>query len=127
MASLQFQNGHIAAWIQGDVALPQYVSKFFMELFGDGKSVQLYDRFKKATFSDGQNTWTEERDEEEGFQIENHEFIAALLEKRPLRSARMTAFRRRAWYSPPNAPFAAEECNHCREPSRELITTWPNM
>lgn len=83
VASIRFANGHIASWIQGDAAMPPFASKFFIELFGDGRSVQLHDRFKQATFSDGQKTWTERRDEEEGFQLENQEFIAALRENRP--------------------------------------------
>ncbi|NLC57914.1 MAG: Gfo/Idh/MocA family oxidoreductase [Armatimonadetes bacterium] len=83
VASIQFSSGQVAAWIQGDAATSPFVSKFFFELFGDGKSVQLYDRLKKATFFDGQNTWIEERPEEEGFQLENREFISALLEGRP--------------------------------------------
>lgn len=82
VASIQFENGTIASWIQGDAGNPPYVSKFFIEIFGDGKSVQLYNRFKTATFSDGSETWVEERDEEEGFQIENEEFVAALRENR---------------------------------------------
>jgi predicted dehydrogenase len=41
--------------------------------------VQLYDRLKKATFFDGSETWVEERTEEEGFQLENEEFISAIL------------------------------------------------
>ena len=45
--------------------------------------MQLYDRLKKATFFDGSRTWTEERPEEEGFYLENVEFIAALREDRP--------------------------------------------
>jgi len=61
VANIQFENGHVASWIQGDVALGPFTSKFFVELFGDGKSVQVYDRFRKATFSDGTRTWTEER------------------------------------------------------------------
>ena len=82
VASIQFANGHAASWIQGDVALSQFTSKFFFELFGDGRSVQLYDRLKKATFFDGEKTWTEERPEEEGMLLENKEFISALLEGR---------------------------------------------
>jgi predicted dehydrogenase len=82
VASIQFANGHVGSWIQGDACLGQFTSKFFFELFGDGKSVQLYDRLKKATFFDGKETWVEERDEEEGFQVENVEFIAALKEGR---------------------------------------------
>lgn len=49
---------------------------------------QLYDRLKKATFYDGQKTLVEERLEEEGFQLEDQEFVSALLEGRePLLSA----------------------------------------
>jgi predicted dehydrogenase len=82
VATIQFGGGGVAAWIQGDAALPPFASKFFFELFGDGKSVQLYDRLKKATFFDGKETWTEERPEEEGFQLENAAFVAALREGR---------------------------------------------
>jgi predicted dehydrogenase len=82
VAAIQFANGHVASWIQGDAAQGQFTSKFFFELFGNGRSVQLYERLKKATFFDGSQTWVEERPEEEGFQLENREFINALLEGR---------------------------------------------
>lgn len=83
VASIQFANGHVASWIQGDAALGPHTSKLFFELFGkDGRCVQLHDRLKKATFSDGERTWTQERAEEEGFQLENQEFVAALLDGR---------------------------------------------
>ncbi len=83
VAAIQFANGHVASWIQGDAALGPFTSKFFFELFSDGKSVQLYDRLKQATFSAGQQTWSERREEEEGFQLENEEFVAALRAGRP--------------------------------------------
>jgi predicted dehydrogenase len=83
VASIRFSNGNVASWIQGDAACGPFTSKFFFELFGEGgRCVQLYDRLKKATFFDGKETWTEERPEEEGFYLENVEFIAALREKR---------------------------------------------
>ena len=82
VASIQFANGSVAAWIQGDAATSPVTSKFFFELFGGGRSVQLYDRLKKATFFDGKETWTEERPEEEGFLRENEAFIHALRENR---------------------------------------------
>ena len=89
LASIKFDNGHVASWINGDAAMPAFTSKFFIEMFGEGKSVQLYDRFKKATFTDGERTWTEQRDEEEGFMIENQVFIEALRQgKQPDISAR---------------------------------------
>jgi predicted dehydrogenase len=83
VASIQFANGHIGSWIQGDAGESPFTSKFFFELYGnDGRSVQLHDRLKKATFYDGKQSWTEERPEEEGFLLENQEFIAALKEGR---------------------------------------------
>jgi len=82
VASIEFENGHVASWIQGDACQGQFTSKFFFELFGDGKSVQLYDRLKQGTFFDGGKTWSERREEEEGFQLENDEFIAALRQGR---------------------------------------------
>ncbi|MCC6446567.1 MAG: Gfo/Idh/MocA family oxidoreductase [Armatimonadetes bacterium] len=82
VAAFSLANGHAISWIQGDAALGQFTSKFFFEIFGGGRSVQLYDRLKKATFFDGSQTWTEERPEEEGFQLENREFVSALLEGR---------------------------------------------
>lgn len=83
MASIQFANGSVGSWINGDAAIGQFTSKFFFQVFGDGKSVQIFDRMKKATFFDGEKTWTEERPDEEGFLLENREFIAALQENRP--------------------------------------------
>lgn len=82
VASILFANGRVASWINGDAAMGQFTSKFFFEMFGDGKSVQLYDRIKHATFHDGENTWVEERADEEGFQLENEEFVSALREGR---------------------------------------------
>jgi predicted dehydrogenase len=83
VAAIQFEGVTVASWIQGDAGVGQFTSKFFFELFGDGRSVQLHDRLKKAVFSDGSETWAEERAEEEGFQLENEEFIAALCAGRP--------------------------------------------
>ena len=81
-ASILFSNGCLASWVQGDAALGHFTSKFFMQVFGDGRCVQLYDRFKQATFSEGDRSWTETREDEEGFQLENEEFVMALREGR---------------------------------------------
>ena len=87
-ASIQFDNGCAAAWIQGDAGCGEFTSKFFFEVFGGGRAVQLHDRLKKATFTEGSEVWVEERPEEEGFQLENREFVDALLEDRaPVLSA----------------------------------------
>ena len=82
-ASILFANGHVASWIQGDAGCAEFTSKFFFELFGDNRSVQLHDRLKEATFFDGEKSSTERREQEEGFQLENEEFISALLAGRP--------------------------------------------
>jgi len=82
VASIRFDGGPVAAWIQGDAATPPLVSKFFFEVFGEGRSVQLHDRLRRVTFFDGKKTWTEERADEEGFLLENQEFVAALSEGR---------------------------------------------
>ena len=83
VASIRFASGCVASWIQGDAACGTFTSKFFFEIFGrNGRVVQLHDRLKKATFFDGQKSWTEERPDEEGFYLENVEFISALRENR---------------------------------------------
>jgi predicted dehydrogenase len=78
VASIRFASGAVASWIQGDAALGHMTSKFFLELFGGGRSVQLHDRFKQATFNDGERQWSERVEKEEGFLLENREFISAL-------------------------------------------------
>lgn len=82
VATLRFDNGCAVSWIQGDAGAANYTSKFYISLFGDNRSVQLHDRLKKATFTDGGKSWTVERDDEEGFQLENEAFVAALRENR---------------------------------------------
>ena len=75
----------MGVWPAGCRETPRWAispASFFIEVFGDGRCVQLYDRFKQATFSDGTESWTQQRDDEEGFQLENQEFIAALREGR---------------------------------------------
>jgi predicted dehydrogenase len=84
VASIRFASGCVASWIQGDAACGTFTSKFFFEIFGKGgRAVQLHDRLKQATFFDGEKSWTEQRTEEEGFYLENVEFISALREDRP--------------------------------------------
>ena len=82
VASIRFASGAVASWIQGDAAMGRMTGKFFLQLFGGGRSVQIYDRFKAATFSDGRREWTERVDREEGFLLENREFVAALRDGR---------------------------------------------
>lgn len=80
-ATLQFDNGRIASWIQGDIAEGKATGKVFLQLFGNGKSVQLYDRCTRGIFSDGTRSWTKEY-EEDGIRRENEEFVNALMSGR---------------------------------------------
>lgn len=82
VATIRFGNGHVASWIQGDAAPGPFTSKFFFQLFGEGKSVQLHDRLMKAVFYDGKTSREVSRTEEEGFQLENQEFVDALRQGR---------------------------------------------
>jgi predicted dehydrogenase len=82
VATIRFANGCVASWVQGDAAMGMFTSKFFFELFAHGRSVQLHDRLKKGVFSEGNRTWEEVRPDEEGFYLENVEFISALREGR---------------------------------------------
>jgi predicted dehydrogenase len=82
IASLRFRSGAIASWITGDAGMGTFTGKYIFELFGEGRSVQLYDRLRKATFNDGERAWTQERSQEEGFALENEEFINVLRENR---------------------------------------------
>jgi predicted dehydrogenase len=83
VATIRFAGGTVGSWVQGDAAMGEFTGKIFFQLFGHGRSVQLYNRLTAATFSDGDKTWTETAETEEGFQLENDEFIAALNERRP--------------------------------------------
>jgi len=78
VASIQFANGCVGSWIQGDAGRPELVSKFYFELFGHDRSVQLYDRLTRATLNEPSRTRNIHRDDEEGFRLENEAFIAAL-------------------------------------------------
>ncbi len=82
VASIQFEGGRCASWVQGDAGLGAYTSKFFFGLHCDSRSVQLSDRCRRATFTEGTKSWTEEFYDNDEFTAENEDFIAALLEKR---------------------------------------------
>jgi myo-inositol 2-dehydrogenase / D-chiro-inositol 1-dehydrogenase len=49
--TITFASGAAASVIQGDAGAPDYVSKFFFELFDGQQAVQLYDRLHRMTLS----------------------------------------------------------------------------
>lgn len=84
IASIRFSNGALGSWVQGDSSVAGLTGKFLIQLFSEsGKSVQIYDRGRKAFFVDGKQRWLEEMATEEGFLRENQAFIEAILENRP--------------------------------------------
>ncbi|PIZ17256.1 hypothetical protein COY51_00705 [Candidatus Desantisbacteria bacterium CG_4_10_14_0_8_um_filter_39_17] len=85
IATIYFENGAKASWIQGDIGVPPYTDKFFLEMFEKNhKSVQLFDRFKQGIFRVGDRIEQVKRSGEEGLEIENLEFIHHLRENRPM-------------------------------------------
>ena len=84
LASIKCANGHVAAWIQGDAGMGQFTGKHLVQLFGEGKSVQIYKGLTEAAFFDGHRTSFEQSDEGpgHGYQLENQAFVSALLEGR---------------------------------------------
>jgi predicted dehydrogenase len=51
VGTITFQSGAVAAVIQGDAGLTEYVSKFFFEVFDGRQAIQLYDRLHRMTLS----------------------------------------------------------------------------
>ncbi|MGH2370207.1 MAG: Gfo/Idh/MocA family protein [Chloroflexota bacterium] len=51
VGAISFASGAVAAVIQGDAGAPDYVSKFFFELFDGRQAVQLYDRLHRMSLS----------------------------------------------------------------------------
>lgn len=49
--TITFASGAAASVIQGDAGVPEYVSKFFFELFDGGQAIQLYDRLHRMMLS----------------------------------------------------------------------------
>ncbi len=51
VATIQFDNGSVCSWIQGDPAECSYLSKFFMEVIGHGQTATLHNRFHDCVIS----------------------------------------------------------------------------
>ena len=52
VATFRFENGCVGSWVQGDAHGSPFVSKFFMQLFAEGKSATLTHRMTKLTYSE---------------------------------------------------------------------------
>jgi len=79
-AVFRFENGGIGSLVQGDANCPPLVSKFFMQLYAEGKSVMLDKRFCRLQYSEGGGEPVTHEGAETGFLEENRAFIECLLD-----------------------------------------------
>jgi predicted dehydrogenase len=83
VAVFRFDNGVAGNLVQGDCGCPPLTSKFFMQLFAEGKSITISDRLTTLIY---QETGKEEvvyKGTESGFLEENKAFIQCLNEDTP--------------------------------------------
>ena len=83
MATITFENGKFGIAVQGDGALPPRAGKFMVEVFGEGRTAEVFDRFKQGVFKIGSRVEEMRRGGEEGTYFENMEFVRCLLEDTP--------------------------------------------
>lgn len=80
VATIRFENGSLASWIQGDSGTAARGSKFSLELHGEGQNaIEIYDRLKSATIRSGDRVEELHGDAEEGLQLQDDEFVDCLL------------------------------------------------
>ncbi len=80
-AVFQFANGVTGNLVQGDANCPPLVSKFYMQVFAENKSVTLSDRLTTLTYQEKGKDPIVFRGSETGFLEENRDFIHALRTK----------------------------------------------
>lgn len=83
-AVFRFRGDVAGSWVQGDCNCPPLTSKFFMQIFSDGKSITLSDRLCTLTYSEQGKEPQVFTGVETGFLEENRAFIEAIQQdKRP--------------------------------------------
>ena len=89
IATITFENGATASWIQGDPQRSDYASKFFLQIFQPGMAVSLQNRFHDGVVTRGREDpefWSVEKDlpgqDAEGTAQELDEFITCASEER---------------------------------------------
>ena len=83
VACFRFEGGTAANWIQGDADRPPLTSKFFMQMFAQGKSLTLSDRLCTLTYSEDGEERSVLHGSETGFVEENQAFVACIREDTP--------------------------------------------
>ncbi len=79
-AVFRFDNDVIVNWVQGDSACPPLLSKFFMQLYAEGKSITLTDRLTKLIYCETGKDPVTYQGTETGIMEENRAFIRCLQE-----------------------------------------------
>lgn len=82
-AVYHFDNGVTGNLVQGDAHCPSHVSKFYMQIFAESKSVTLSDRLTRLVYQEKGQEPVVYTGSETGFLEENREFVKALQEGGP--------------------------------------------
>ena len=78
VGTLQFANGSIGSFVQGDSGVTPFVSKFSFQLLDGTKTAHLRNRLKTVTFFDGTDVSIYEDPDEYGFMEEDKDFIRSV-------------------------------------------------
>jgi predicted dehydrogenase len=81
-ATIAFESGAVASLTVGDVGITPLTDKLSFQALDGERTIHLYERLKKLTYFDGENTHTFSVATEDGFANENEEFLNALKEQR---------------------------------------------
>ncbi len=79
-AVFRFENGIAGNWVQGDCDCPPHTSKFYLQLFAEGKSVTLHNRLTTLTYHENGKPPQVFQGSESGMLEENRAFITCLRE-----------------------------------------------
>ncbi|MNI20246.1 hypothetical protein D3C73_737200 [compost metagenome] len=82
-AVFRFDNGTSGNWVQGDCGCPPLTSKFFMQLFAEGKSVTLSDRLTTLSYKEAGQDEIIIKGTESGFMEENKSFLQCIQDDTP--------------------------------------------
>lgn len=80
IALFRFETGTAGNLVQGDCSCPPVTSKFFMQMFAEGKSITLNDRLTTLTYAEAGKDDEVFHGSESGFIEENKAFVKCILE-----------------------------------------------
>jgi predicted dehydrogenase len=77
-AVFRFESGAAGNWVQGDCDCPSFTSKFYMQLFAEGKSITLNNRLTTLTYHENGKDPEVFTGSETGLMEENRAFLQCL-------------------------------------------------